>query len=133
MPSLSPLYLIADCATCAPRALEDVLREALNAGLRFIQVREKKLETDALRRLTESLLHLAEPFEATLLLNTRADLAVELGAQGVHLPASGVSPTEIRQTFGTRLLIGCSVHNHTELDRVKDADFATFSPIYTPS
>ena len=49
--NLPSLYLIADRETCAPRDLEDVIAEALDAGVRLIQLREKLLETRELRRL----------------------------------------------------------------------------------
>ena len=43
--NLPSLYLIADRETCAPRDLEDVFAEALDAGVRLVQLREKQLET----------------------------------------------------------------------------------------
>ena len=81
--SLPPLYLIADRATCAPRCLEDVLEEALEAGVRLIQLREKHLEMGELRHLAARLQRRASNYEARLLINTHAGLAQEIGAAGV--------------------------------------------------
>ena len=129
---LPPLYLIADRATCAPRPLEEVLAEALDAGVRLVQLREKELEIHALRQLAARLQRRVENYDARLLVNTHAQLARETGAAGVHLPASGPTPSRIRQQFGNRLLIGRSTHNRKEYGEADGADFLTFSPIHRP-
>ncbi|MDE2999817.1 MAG: thiamine phosphate synthase [Gemmatimonadota bacterium] len=131
--SLPPLYLIADRATCAPRNLEDVLAEALDAGVRLIQLREKHLESRELRHLAARLQRRASNYEARLLVNTHAGLAREIGAAGVHLPASGPAPWRIRRQYGNRMLIGRSTHNRKELGEAAGADFVTFSPVYSPN
>ena len=131
--SLSPLYLIIDRVTCAPRSLEGVLARALAAGVRLVQLREKGLETDALKNLAEDILRLTDAHRAELLINTHAQLAVEIGAAGVHLPASGPLPQTVREAYGDRLLIGCSAHTLKELEPAVGADFVTCSPVYAPS
>lgn len=135
MDSLPPLYLIIDRATCAPRSLEGVLARALDAGVRFVQLREKDLDTDALRRLAGNILSLTDACGAHLTINTRAEVAVELGARGVHLSALGPAPGAVRQKYGNHLLIGCSTHTLQELERAAEggADFVTYSPIYPPA
>lgn len=133
IPSLPPLYLIADRATCAPRNLEDVLAEALDAGVRFIQLREKHLEMRELRRLAARLQRRASNYEARLLVNTHAGLARDIGAAGVHLPSSGPAVWRIRREYGNQILIGRSTHNRKEFGEADGADFVTFSPIYGPN
>ena len=129
---LPPLYLIADRATCAPRPLEDVLAEALDAGIRLVQLREKELEIHPLRQLAARLQRRVEHYNARLLVNTHAGLARDIGAAGVHLPASGPAPSRIRQQFGNHLLIGRSTHNRKECGEACGPDFLTFSPIHRP-
>jgi thiamine-phosphate pyrophosphorylase len=131
--SLPPLYLIVDRATCEPRSLDDVLTEALDAGVRLVQLREKGLDSETLENLAERILRLTDACHAELFINTHAEIAVEIGAAGVHLPARGLSPQDIGRQFGAKLRIGCSVHNAEELDRAVGADFVTFSPVYSPS
>ncbi len=133
MDSLPPLYLIVDRATCAPRPFDEVLDGALGAGVRRVQLREKGLDTDTLKNLAERILRLTDAHRAELLINTHAETAVEIGAAGVHLPASGPLPETVREEYGDRLLIGCSAHNLKELERAVGADFVTCSPVYAPS
>lgn len=132
VPDLPPLYLIADRATCAPRKLEDVLAEALDAGVRLVQLREKHLEMRELRRLAARLQRRTSNYEARLLVNTHAGLARDIGAAGVHLPSSGPDAWSVRRQYGNHLLIGRSTHNRTECGKAEGADFVTFSPIYSP-
>lgn len=132
VPSLPPLYLIADRATCAPRNLEDVLAEALDAGIRLIQLREKHLETRELRHLAARLQTRASDYKARLLVNTHAGLAQDVGAAGVHLPTSGPDVCSIRRQYGNQILIGRSAHNSRECGEAAGADFVTFSPVYSP-
>ena len=131
--SLPPLYLIADRTTCAPRNLEDVLAEALDAGVRLVQLREKQLEMRELRHLAARLQWHASNYEARLLVNTHAGIARDIGAAGVHLPSSGPAPWTIRQQYGSHMLIGRSTHNKKEFREAAGADFVTFSPIYSPN
>ena len=132
---LSPLYLIADRATCRPSILEDVLRQALDAGLRLVQLREKDLDDDALRRLAADVLDLTAPYDARLLINSRFEIAQEIGAAGVHLPSAGPSVSSVRHEAGPGFLIGCSTHTPGELGAAADggADLVTYSPVYVPT
>ena len=131
MISLPPLYLIADRATCGDRPMLDVLARALDAGVRLVQLREKNLDRDVLEVLAEQVLSLVARYDAMLLINAVADIAVKIGAQGVHLPG-GTLPRAVRDRVGPLFLIGYSAHTYAELDCVDGADFVTYSPIFTP-
>ena len=131
MNPLLPLYLIADRATCGDRPMMDVLARALDAGVRLVQLREKALDRNALEALAEQVLSLTARYDAMLLINSAVDVALKIGAQGVHLP-SGDLPRAVRDRVGPSFLIGYSAHTHAELDRADGADFVTYSPIFTP-
>jgi len=131
MLSLPPLYLIADRATCGDRPMLDVLARALDAGVRLVQLREKALDRDVLEALAEQVLSLTVRYDAMLLINSAANIAVQIGAQGVHLPG-GALPQAVRDRIGSSFLIGYSTHTHAELDCAGGADFVTYSPIFTP-
>ncbi len=140
MISLPPLYLIADRATCGDRPMLDVLARALDAGVRLVQLREKALDRDVLETLAEQVLSLTARYDAMLLINepqsrlytaSVADIAVKIGAQGVHLPGGTLSRA-VRDRVEPSFLIGSSTHTHAELDCADGADFVTYSPIFTP-
>ena len=113
----------------------EVLARALDAGVRLVQLREKALRRDALEALSEQVLALTVRYDAMLLINLAADVALKIGAQGVHLP-SDVSPRATRDWVTSRgaqdFLIGYSAHTPAELDRAEGADFVAYSPIFAP-
>ena len=131
MISLPPLYLIADRATCGDRPMMDVLARAMDAGVRLVQLREKNLDRDVLEALAEQVLSLMARYDAMLLINAVADIALKIGAQGVHLPG-GALPRVVRGRVEPSFLIGYSAHTYAELDCADGADFVTYSPIFTP-
>ena len=116
----------------------DVLARALDAGVRLVQLREKALDRDVLETLAEQVLSLTARYDAMLLINesrlytaSGADIAVKIGAQGVHLPGGTLSRA-VRDRVEPSFLIGSSTHTHAELDCADGADFVTYSPIFTP-
>lgn len=110
--------------------------EALaEAGVDTVQVREKHLSD---RRLLEVVVKARRwlPGSVRLLVNGRADVALAAGADGVHLPASGLPVAALRRRFGDRLSIGRSTHGLEEVEaaHVAEADWVTFGPVFpTPS
>jgi thiamine-phosphate pyrophosphorylase len=130
------LYLVTDRRQTEGRPLVPLLREALQAGLPAVQLRERDLGTRPLLALAEEVLRVVREAGAKLFINERADLAMALGADGVHLRSSSLPVREVRRVLGPTRLIGVSVHSTDEVVRVEGegADFALLGPIYdTPS
>lgn len=131
-----PLYLVTDRHNTGGRPLVPLLREALGAGLRAIQLRERDLGTRPLLALAEDSLRAARAAGAKMLINDRVDLVMALGADGVHLRSSSLPVRAARRLLGPDGLIGVSVHAADEVVEVEaeGADFAVLGPIYeTPS
>ena len=117
-----------------------VLRQALEAGCRLIQIREKDLDDPDLRNLTQEVLRLARPLKAQILVNDRLEVALATGAAGVHLRASSMPVPQARAIAAGRgvneLLIGVSTHSLAEARTAEagGADFIVCGPVYpTPS
>lgn len=113
-----------------------LLRQAMSAGLRAIQLREKDLDAAALIDLAQDLLTLQRGASGQLLINDRVDVAMALGHAGVHLRSDSVPVSVARGLIGPNRLIGVSAHTVDEVVRAEDegADFVVLGPIYdTPS
>lgn len=111
------------------------IEAALKGGVRAIQLREKNLPEKELRALAQSTLKLTQKYNALLIINHHAELADDIGADGVHLTESSPAVRKIRKQYPD-LLIGKSAHSLQSAMRAQHqrADFVTFSPVYdTPS
>lgn len=109
------------------------LDQRLAQGLRLIQVREKGMPAPELERFAGAVIALARPHGARVLINSDIELALRLGADGVHLAAAQLARLERRPALGW---CAASCHNAEELVRAAQlgVDFAVLGPVQaTPS
>ena len=110
--------------------------QALKAGVRAVQLREKDLATRDLYDLAGKLLAMTRGAGAALLVNDRVDVAMALSADGVHLTRRSLPLKEARAILGPEKLIGISCHSLAEVQEAEDggADLIVLGPIFeTPS
>jgi len=105
---------------------------ALPPGAALVQLRRKSASAAGLFAEARRLLPLCRSHGARLLLNDRADVALAAGADGVHLPSSGLPPAEARALLGPRALLGVSCHSPGEVLFASraGADFCVFGPVF---
>jgi len=130
------LYLITDRSRAGGRALAEVVREALEGGVKAVQLRDKNLPAAALYRLAAELRRLTSDFDARFIINDRLDIALAVGADGVHIGVNSLPVAVARRLLGEGNIIGYSAHGIDEALRAQadGADFVTFGPLYpTPS
>lgn len=133
---LPRLYLLTDRHQTLHRSLSLVLTQAMEAGVRMVQIREKYLETRDLIAITHRLLSVVREHHGTVLLNDRIDLVKAMGADGVHLRAESLPVSVARRLLGDGYLIGTSTHSVEEarIAEAEGADFIVLGPIFdTPS
>jgi thiamine-phosphate pyrophosphorylase len=139
-------YAITDRARFSNDELsqeELLLRQAAklaDAGVDFVQLREKDMAAGMLASLTRRLLSLlrAHPNRPKLLINSRADVAIAVGADGVHLTSANgeLTPSDIRQLYAAAGLpepivsVSCHSLNDIALAREAAASFILFGPIF---
>jgi thiamine-phosphate pyrophosphorylase len=131
------LYLITDRHQCAPgHTLFSAVEAALRGGVKAVQLREKDLTPIELLEYARHLRSMTQQYGAKLLINDRADIAVAVEADGVHLTEHSMDIASARKVLGREKLIGVSTHSLARAGAAQreGADFITFSPIYdTPS
>ncbi len=110
------------------RPLLDIIRDQMHLGVDYIQIREKDLEAREVFEFTLAVLEAREEdpkklLPTKILINSRADIALASGADGVHLPASAPCRTL------PGLIVARSCHTLNEVQAAQ-ADLVTFSPIF---
>ncbi|MDP6107042.1 MAG: thiamine phosphate synthase [Candidatus Brocadiia bacterium] len=103
------LYLVADPAICGGRALECVVEQAVRGGVTVVQLRDKECATGEYVEHGRRLLGLLGPLGVPLIINDRPDVALAVGAEGVHLGQSDMPIDAARRLLGENALIGLTV------------------------
>lgn len=126
---------ITDRRTLRPGGtLEGAIGENLARGVEWIQIREKDLPARELFRLARSIQALPNPGGTKILINTRVDIALAVGASGAHLPAGSPWPREWRAIAPAGFLMGVSCHSAAEVRQGEagGADYVVFGPVFAP-
>jgi thiamine-phosphate pyrophosphorylase len=129
------LYLVTD-REVATGGLVEAVGAALRGGVDLVQLREKDLPTEQLCELAGALQRRTREHGAKLLINDRADVALAIGADGVHLPGDSFTVADARALLGPHKIIGVSTHSIEQARRAATAgaDFVVLGPIFdTPS
>jgi thiamine-phosphate pyrophosphorylase len=118
----------------AARPVDDVVAQALRAGVRWIWLRDRDLAATERRELAARLLALVRRVDARLTIGGDLELAVAIGADALQISA-GASIAEARRRLGPQALIGVSAHGEADIAaaRIAGADYVTLSPIYATS
>ncbi|MGH7765852.1 MAG: thiamine phosphate synthase [Candidatus Binatia bacterium] len=130
------LYLITDRQQTRGRDLLAVVEQALDGGVRAIQLREKALGGRELFLLAEKTKLLCARYRASLFINERIDVVLAVDADGVQLGSDAMPIDAAREVLGEKKLIGASTHSIQEALAAEraGADFVLFGPVYfTPS
>lgn len=108
------IYLVTDDACLQGRALIDCVREALEGGVTLVQYRAKTASSAEMYAEALQLKALCDSFNVPLIINDRLDIAMAVGAAGVHLGQDDLPCAAARRILGEDYLIGVSAHNPAE-------------------
>jgi thiamine-phosphate pyrophosphorylase len=131
------------------RLLLAKIAEAAGLGVDFIQLREKDLPVRELESLARAAVGVVREQQARavglakrtrILINSRVDVAIASGADGVHLRSDDISPGDVRKIWGRNAAdgklsqpwIGVSCHTLSEVAQARSAgaNFAVFAPVF---
>ncbi|WP_163557696.1 thiamine phosphate synthase [Halomonas sp. NO4] len=126
------LYLITDPVLCAERGLVETVVAAVRGGVTVVQLRDKHASDgeliDQARRLKAALAGSGVP----LIINDRLAVAVESGADGLHLGQDDGEVAEARAALGERAILGRSVQTLAQMARVdaERLDYLGLGPVF---
>jgi thiamine-phosphate pyrophosphorylase len=127
------LYVITDSGLCASAGLRQAVADAIDGGAVIVQYRDKG--GDAQRRLAEAagIVTLCAEHGMVSIINDDIGLALETGADGVHLGSDDADPAGARSRLGDDALIGVSCYDSLERAHAAQAagcDYVAFGSAY---
>ncbi|MBP6002076.1 MAG: thiamine phosphate synthase [Pyrinomonadaceae bacterium] len=130
-PKLPTIYPITDTVLSGISHTEQV-RRLTAGGARFIQLREKRLRPSEWLADAIGAVDAVHKAGAAIIINDRVDMAIAIGADGVHLGQDDLPPAEARRLLGAKAIIGYSTHTleQAAAAALEPVDYIAFGPIF---
>lgn len=131
------LSLVVDRASCT-LPWDEAIEAAVAGGVDWVQLRERGVESGELleigRRIASAIERGASGRRVDLIVNRRVDIALSLGANGVHLGFDAMPPAKASALLSRGGWIGCSTHAADEAEKCAAAgvDYVHLAPIFAP-
>ncbi len=129
---LKGLYAITDETLTPDSTVVEQVREALEAGVRIIQYRNKHDSDEDVEDVCRKLLSLCHDYDATFIIDDRAELAQRIGADGLHIGKDDTDLSEARKIFPVGI-IGVSCYGSVKkamMAEAEGADYVAFGSFY---
>lgn len=132
--SLPRFYPILDAAAVERAGLEpiDAARGLVDAGARIVQYRWKGPYTRTAFETAQAIGKIVQSAGAQYVVNDRSDIALLVGADGVHVGQTDLPPAAVRRVAGDKLFVGLSTHNEQQLTDAcgEPIDCVALGPIF---
>ncbi len=125
------LYLVIGHEFTNGRSVLDVLAAAADGGVRTVQLREKNLSGRELTLLAEKFRRKCDELGVLMLMNDHVDIALAVGADGVHLGQDDM-PLEAARRIAPELILGRSTHSVEQAleAQAQGADYVNLGPVF---
>jgi len=125
------VYLVADPTATRGRPLDAVVADAVRGGATLVQLRVKDPATRPFVESARALVALLRPLGVPLVVNDRVDVALAVGADGVHVGQDDMPARDVRRLLGERAILGVSATNADELRAIdaRVADYVGVGPV----
>jgi thiamine-phosphate pyrophosphorylase len=125
------LYLVTSEEMSRGRSTVEIVRAALRAGVRLVQLREKRLDQGPFCRLAEKVRAMTAESDALLIINDRLDVAMAVGADGVHLGQEDLPVPHARRLVPD-MIVGASTHSAQQAAAAEQAgaSYVNIGPLF---
>ena len=129
------LYAVTDSMWLGNRTLPEVVKEALEGGATFLQIREKNLAYPEFVKLATEVKAVTDAYHIPYVVDDDVELEKEIDADGVHIGQSDLALVEARRVLGPDKIIGVSAHSVAEaIEAEKNgADYLGVGSVFTTS
>jgi thiamine-phosphate pyrophosphorylase len=130
------LYFVTDRGLCGSKPLTDVVLQAIRGGASCVQLRDKDVSTRFFVEEALRIKAILAPLSIPLIINDRLDVALAVGADGVHVGQQDMPYDRARRLMGPKAIIGLSVETWEDVEQAEalDCDYLGVSPVFaTPT
>lgn len=130
------IYLVTDRGLCRDRPLQDVVLQAVQGGVAYVQLREKDISTRLFVEEARAIKKMLKSYKVPLMINDRIDVALACDADGVHIGQDDMPYETARRLLGPKAIIGLSVETWKDVEAAQelDVDYIGVSPVFaTPT
>lgn len=129
------LYAVTDRAWTGRHSLYEQVEAALKNGVTCVQLREKDLDDAAFLAEARQLAALCRRYGVPFIVNDNVDIAIQCGADGVHVGQEDMAVSVVRQRVGDKMIVGVSAHTVEEaLEAVRNgADYLGVGAVFSTS
>lgn len=126
------LYLVTDPELCRAHGVAETVRAAVAGGVTAVQLRDKTSERGDVYETALALKAALDGSGVPLIVNDHVDIAMAVGAEGVHVGQTDMPPEAVRRLVGPDVAIGFSTHNEAEIARLDPdiVDYAGLGPFW---
>ena len=128
---ISSLYVVITGEFCGNKSQLDTLADCLDSGVRIVQLREKDIDANELYELALEFRRITHNNDTLLIIDDRLDIALAVGADGVHLGQRDL-PVEVARHVAPDLIIGASTHSLEQAQTAErsGASYVNIGPIF---
>ena len=132
MPLNISLYAILDPNRTKGRDLATLARAAAEGGITLMQYRDKHADTRTLVTRARQIHDALAPYDIPLLINDRVDVALAMGAEGVHVGQTDMMARDARRLLGPDAIVGLTIkdENHARAAPVEDIDYVCMGGVF---
>lgn len=126
------LYLVTDRKVLGDTPLEIAVENAIKGGVTLVQIREKDCLGKEFLQYAKDVKKVTDKYNVPLIVNDRVDIALAIGAAGVHVGQNDMDASYVRNIIKDNMILGVSVSNKEDaIKAVKDgADYVGVGAIY---
>lgn len=129
------LYLVTDRSLSNGRSTQTIVEAAIFGGVSCVQIREKNCSTREFVEQARALQPVLKQHRVPLIINDRLDIALAVGADGIHLGQEDMHISDARRLAGDKMIIGISAENLGDAIAAErqGADYIGISPVFATS
>ena len=129
------LYAVTDRSWTGKKTLEEQIEETLQAGATFLQLREKNMTEEEFLNEAVKVKKIAEKYNVPLIINDSVEVAIQCGADGVHVGQSDMEAGNVRALLGDDKILGVTAKTveQAELAEKRGADYLGVGTVFPTS